>query len=168
MNRFISKTTVFVALAALFFSCKSNDTKDDTTPTDVNKEFAFTAPDGKQLEFKDAHITKYWDNTYSLFATTDGQYWNEIISLMIDINNLDKYKPNEEVIFNKIDFGMFASSNSNYTTSKYLGKIYFLSCSETEVSVNFNNLIFNIADGSYTLNGKLTLPLYISITNESD
>ena len=120
------------------------------------------------MEYQDAHITKYWDNTYSFFATTGGQYWNEIINLMIDFNDLNQYKSNEEIKINKMDFGMFASSNSNYTTTEYTGKIYLLSYSETEASIYFDNLIFNIADGPYTINGKLTLPLYISILNESD
>ena len=121
MNSVISKTTVLVALATVLFSCKNDDLKDDTLEIDANKEFALTAPNGTTLEFKDAHITKYWDNRYSFFATTEGQYWNEIVSLMIDINNLSNYKTNEEIKVEKMDFGMFASSNSNYTTSEYKG-----------------------------------------------
>ncbi len=168
MNRLISKTTVIVALATVLFSCKNDDSKDDTTPIDVNKEFAFTAPNGTPLEFKDAHITKYWNNTYSFSATTEGQYWNEIITLMIDINNLNNYKTNEEIKVDKIDFGMFASSNTNYTTAEYNGKIYLSSISESEASFYFDNLTFNIADGSYTIKGNLTFPLFISLTNESE
>ena len=168
MNKLFSKIVLFIVLSTLLFSCKNDDTKDDTTPIDANKEYSFTAPNGNQLEFQDAHITKYWDNTYSFFATTGGQYWNEIINLMIDFNDLNQYKSNEEIKINKMDFGMFASSNSNYTTTEYTGKIYLLSYSETEASIYFDNLIFNIADGPYTINGKLTLPLYISILNESD
>lgn len=164
MNRFISKTTVFVALAALLFSCKNND---DTTPIDVDKEFSFTAPDGTELTLQEdlTYISKYRDNLYSLYATTNGQYWNEIISLMMDINDLDKYSPNEDVKAERIDFGMMASSNSKYTTTEFTGKIYLLNYSKAEVSLYFNNLIFNIADGSYTINGKLTLPI---ILNDAD
>lgn len=93
----------------------------------------------------------------------DRQYWNEVIFLMIDnINDLNQYKPNDEIKINGINFGMFASSNSNYTTSEYAGKIYLLSYSETEASLYFDNLIFNIANGSYTINGKLTLPIILN------
>ena len=166
MNRLISKTTVLVALATVLFSCKNDDLKDDSLEIDANKEFALTAPNGTTLEFKDAHITKYWDNRYSFFATTEGQYWNEIVSLMIGINNLNNYKTNEEIKVEKMDFGMFASSNSNYTTSEYKGKIYLLSISESEASFYFDDLTFNIADGAYTINGNLSFPLFISITNE--
>ena len=62
---------------------------------------------------------------------------------------------------------MFASSNSNYTTSEYKGKIYLLSISESETSFYFDDLTFNIADGSYFIDGKITLTIFVSITNET-
>lgn len=154
MNRFISKATVLVALATVLFSCK-NDDKDDTLEIDANKEFAFTAPDGTPLAFdeKFTYITKDAD-TYSLFATTSGRYWNEIVTLMIDLNNLGKYKPKEELKIKEIHFGMFASSDSESVTNKYKGKIFLLDYSEKEVSIYFDNVSFSVRDDTYNMDGK--------------
>lgn len=75
MNKLFLKVTLIIALAALLFSCKNNDTKEDTAQIIVDKEFSFTAPDGTALTLQEdhTHISKYWDNRYSLFATTNGQ-----------------------------------------------------------------------------------------------
>ena len=104
------------------------------------------------------HITKD-GNDYSLFAVTKGFYWNEVISLMVDFNGLDKYKPNEKIKINKIDFGMSASSNSNFFTSNYKGEIYLLEYSESEAKLYFDNLTFSLPDGAYVLDGKLTFSM---------
>lgn len=160
MNSVISKTTVLVALATVLFSCKNDDLKDDTLEIDANKECSIIVPDGAPRMFNDEylHITKD-GNDYSLFATTKGFYWNEVISLMVNINGLDKYRPNERIKINKIDFGMPASSNSNYFTSNYKGKIYLLEYSENEAKLYFDNLTFTLPDGAYVMDGKLTFSM---------
>jgi len=160
MNRLFSKTTVLVAIAAVLFSCKNDDLKDDTLEIDANKECSIIVPDGAPRMFNDEylHITKD-GNEYSLFAITKGFYVNEVLSLMVDINGLDKYKPNEKIKINKIDFGMPASSNSNFFTSDYKGKIYLLEYSESEAKLYFDNLTFTLPDGAYVLDGKLTFSM---------
>ena len=160
MNGLISKTTVLVALAAVLFSCKNDDKSDELNVIDVNKEFAFTAPDGTPLAFdeKFTYITKDAD-TYSLFATTSGRYWNEIVTLMIDLNNLEKYKPKEELKIKEIHFGMFASSDSESVTNKYKGKIFLLEYSEKEVSIYFDNVSFSVRDDTYNMDGEYSFSL---------
>ncbi len=160
MNSVISKTTVLVALATVLFSCKNDDLKDDSLEIDANKECSIIVPDGAPRMFNDEYLQITKDgNEYSLFATTKGFYWNEVISLMVDINGLDKYRPNERIKINKIDFGMPASSNSNYFTSNYKGKIYLLEYSENEAKLYFDNLTFTLPDGAYVMDGKLTFSM---------
>ena len=91
MNRVISKTTVLVALATVLFSCKNDDLKDDSLEIDANKECSISVPDGAPRMFNDEYLQITKDgNEYSLFATTKGFYVNEVLSLMVDINGLDK------------------------------------------------------------------------------
>jgi hypothetical protein len=163
MNRFISKATVFVALAIMLFSCKNDDTNDDLIGIDVNKELTFTAPDGTPLVFEEefTFITKNAD-TYFLFATTDGKKWNQTVTLAIDLNNLDQYKPKEELKISLIRFGMFASSDSESVTNKYNGKIFLLKYTEKEASIYFDNVSFSIRDDIYNMDGKYSF----SIKNE--
>ena len=59
----------------------------------------------------------------------------------------------------KIDFGMPASSNSNYFTSNYEGKIFLLEYSDAEAKLYFDNLTFSLPDGDYVLDGKLTFSI---------
>ncbi len=160
MNGLLSKTTIIIAIATLVFSCKNDDLKDDASLIDASKEFSMIAPDGASRMFDDenTYITKD-GNVYFLFAITEGHYWNEVISLMVDINGLDEYEPYDKIKINQIDFGMPASSNSNYFTSNYKGKIFLLEYSDTEAKLYFDNLTFNLPDGTYVLDGNLTFSI---------
>lgn len=137
--------------------------------------FSLTSTNGETKSYKDSDTGLVFDQAYFMdpsdidrcvwaSAHTNGRMVNELIWLSMYIKD-GSLKAGKEPRFERLSFGLPASSNSNDYTGKYNGRITVKEFSKEQLVLRFHNVVFNIAAGTYTLNGDIAfssdLPDYL-------
>ena len=140
--------------------------------------FSLTSTNGDTKSFKDSSAGTVFDQAYFMApsdidgcvwasAHTNGRMVDELIWLSMYIKE-SSMKAGKEPKFERLSFGLPASSNSEDYTGKYTGRITVKEYSEEQLVLRFHNVVFKIAAGNYTLKGDLVfsgdLPDYLKDT----
>lgn len=130
-------------------------------------DFMFLGPDGP-MEIKTKNCEKNISNeqiypelngmSYLSFQTK-GHYADEILSLSLFFQNLDKCMVGTEIVPVRVSFGAFLSNNSFNFTDRIDGKIVVKAIDEKQITLRFIKVIGSIALGDYIMNGDITFDI---------
>ena len=87
-------------------------------------------------------------------AHTNGKMDNECFWLSVYLKD-SSLKVGKEPVFERLSFGLPYSSDSRNYTGSFTGHIYVKEYSSKQLVLRFDNAVFEIAAGTYTLNGDL-------------
>ncbi len=138
------------------------------TPLEGNIGFMFLRSDGRQMEIRTKSCEKNISNEQIypelngmsyLFFQTKGHYADEILSLSLFFQELDKCSVGTEIKPVRVNFGAFLSNNSFNFTDRIDGKIVVKAIDEKQITLRFIKVIGSIALGDYIMNGDITLDI---------
>ncbi len=170
-------------LTALCFGLVALGSCDKISADRLSKDVPFTikSPDGvtmtvlsksddtgntEDLVFSSAYFMEPSDIEGCIFtsAATNGRKVDDAIWLFMYLKE-DSMKVGKEPEFERIDFGLFFSSDSRNYADTFNGHVYLKEHSSGQLVLRFDKVSFKLAAGTFTLNGDLVyssdLPPYL-------
>ena len=160
--------------------CSCEKISDERLSKDV--PFTIKSPDGvtmtvlsksddtgntEDLAFSSAYFMEPSDIEGCVYtcASTNGKKVNDAIWLFMYLKE-DSMKVGKEPEFERIDFGLFFSSDSRNYADTFDGHVYLKEHSSEQLVLRFDKVSFKLAAGTFTLNGDLVysgdLPPYLT------
>ena len=120
----------------------------------------------KDLVFSTSYFMEQSDIEGCVFtcASTNGKKVDDAIMLFMYLKE-ESMKVGKEPEFERIDFGLFYSSDSRNYADTFDGHVYLKEYSSEQLVLRFDKVSFKLAAGTFTLNGDLVysseLPPYL-------
>ncbi len=130
-------------------------------------DFMFLGPDGL-MEIRTKSCEKNISNEQiypelngksCFYFQTKGHYADEILTLYVFFQELDKCSVGTEIVPVRVDFGAFLSNNSSNFTDRIDGKIVVKAIDEKQITLRFVKVIGRIGLGKYIMNGDITFDI---------
>lgn len=168
MKRNVCLSLLLVSLCAIlcFSSCMASmmgpDEMNYSDAGSVSKELlSITTPAGVKINFSKAYIkvkSEVEDCSW-LYASTSGTNSAYYLTLSAYFPLVSTWTPGTALKPQESLFAKPFSSDSKDYCPKYTGNIVCIGISGTAATLVFENVVFTLADGKYTLDGQLVCEL---------
>lgn len=176
--------SIAVAASALIFTCTACQKEDNpassyketvrmmdelnaTKSIDEDIDFMFLGPDGLLETGYKSFLKSISDETLYpelngksyFFLSTIGRYANEILSLSVYFQELDKCGAGTMIEPVCVSFGAMCSNDSGNFTDRYSGKIIVKELTDKQITLRFVKVKGSITFGEFILNGDMTFDI---------
>jgi len=128
-----------------------------TSPDGVTRTILSKSEEGSEALAFDEAFYMYpsdIDGCAWALAHTNGKMANDFFWLSMYLKD-SSLKAGKEPVFERLSFGLPYSSNSFDYTGSFTGHIYVKEYSSKQLVLRYDHVVFEIAAGTYTLNGDL-------------
>ena len=155
------KPVPFISVLCLVFLTLASCSKDSLQGQSGDQPFTVTTPETKvSFDNNGQGLNAYFMSPSDIdgcaFFVLNSKDLAPALFLYLKEKSM---KEGNEPVIERLDFGVFYSSDSrNYTSEIEKGHIYVKERQRDRIVLHFKNVCFNIAAGKYTLNGDLVFP----------